>query len=186
MNKKILFNIIGFYLCWWLSIYGAYIGHYYIGPLSVIIFLFVHFYKIVYHKYEFYFLLICLLIGFCIDTFFLRYQIINYEGYLPQNYNVAPLWVAFLWVCFGATIYHSFKWAKTRYTLMGILSAISGPVIYLSAEKIGVLIILKNSNLYLIIIAITWSVFIPLLIILLIPLVFPDLLPYKEPNLKIV
>ena len=51
MNKKILFNIIGFYLCWWLSIYGASIEYYYLGPISVILFLLVHFYKISYHKY---------------------------------------------------------------------------------------------------------------------------------------
>ena len=164
MNKKILFNIIGFYLCWWLSIYGASIEYYYLGPISVILFLLVHFYKISYHKYEFYFLLICFLIGFCIDTFFLRYQIIDYEGYMPQNYNVSPLWVSFLWVCFGATIYHSFKWVKTRYTLMSILSAISGPIIYLSAAKIGVVTILQNSNLYIVIVSITWAVFIPLLV----------------------
>ena len=164
MNKKILFNIVGFYLCWWISIYASNSGFFFIGPIFVMFFLGIHFYKIVYHKYEFYFLLICLIIGFGIDTFFLKYEIINYKGYLPQAYNIAPLWVSFLWVCFGATIYHSFKWVKTRYTLMGILSAISGPLIYLSAAKIGVVTILTTSNTYIVIISITWFIFIPLLI----------------------
>lgn len=164
MNKKIIFNIIGFYFCWWATIYASYLEYYFMGPIFVVLFLGIHFLKIVYHKYELYFLFICLFIGFSIDTFFLKFNIISYKGYLPEVYNIAPMWVSFLWVCFGATIYHSFKWIKTRYLLMAILSAISGPLIYFSAENLEVVTVLSDTNLYIAIISITWFLFIPLLI----------------------
>ena len=63
MNNKTIFNIIGFYLCWWMSIYGAAIEIYYIGPVCVLLFLLVHYLKIIYHENEILFLLICLFVG---------------------------------------------------------------------------------------------------------------------------
>ena len=166
MNKKILFNIFGFYFCWWMSVYGAAVEMYYLGPLSVLLFLFVHLYKIVYHKNEILFLIICFFVGTVIDTLLLRFNVIQYNGLLPLYYEIAPLWVVCLWVCFGATILHSFKWVKGRYLLLSVLSAISGPLIYFSAAKFNTLHFINETSYKIIIISIIWAVFIPLLILI--------------------
>ena len=146
MSKKILFNIFGFYFCWWISIYGASVEIYYLGPLSVLLFLFIHLYKIVYHKNEILFLIICFFVGATIDTLLLRFNVIEYDGFLPYYYDIAPLWVVCLWVCFGATISHSFKWVKRRYLLLSILGAMSGPIIYFSATKFNTLHFINETN----------------------------------------
>ena len=163
INNKILFNIIGFYVCWWISIYAAAKQNYYIGPIFVIIFLFIHIKKVINYNREIFFLLICYLIGFLIDTVFLRSGIIYYNGFLSENYNLAPFWVTGLWVCFGASISHSFKWVKRQYLTLTLLGMMSGPVIYFSASKTGALII--NTNYYyLIIIGICWAFFLPFIV----------------------
>ena len=164
INKKILFNIIGFYICWWGSIFGAANDHFYIGPLFVLLFLFIHFYKIVYHKNEIAYLFICFCFGFIIDTIFLRMNIISYKGYLPDYFNIAPLWVVCLWVCFGATVYHSFSWVRRKYFTMSILGAMFGPLIYYSGAKLESLNFINNANSNIKIVAIAWAILIPLLV----------------------
>jgi len=59
INGKIIFNVIGFYICWWLTIFGTSKGYYFTGPLSVVLFLVIHFYKVTNHKKEDLFLIIC-------------------------------------------------------------------------------------------------------------------------------
>ena len=85
LNKKILFNIVGFYLCWWASIFGAANNYFFIGPIFVILFLFFHFFYVINQKKEIIFILICFFIGLFIDTFFLRFNVIYYKGYFPVS-----------------------------------------------------------------------------------------------------
>ena len=163
MNNKILFNIIGFYICWWVSIYGAIREIYYLGPLVVIVFLSIHALKVISYNSEILFLIVCYLIGFFIDTFFLRLGIIEYNGFLSENYNLAPIWVTFLWVCFGSSISHSFKWVKKQYKFLALLGVVSGPAIYFSASKAGVLLFNLNYY-YLFIVGACWALFLPLIV----------------------
>tara|TARA_Y100000996_G_scaffold380062_1_gene333709 strand:- start:1094 stop:1618 length:525 start_codon:yes stop_codon:yes gene_type:complete len=163
INNKILFNIIGFYICWWISVYAATKEVYYAGPLIVIIFLFIHAFKVISYNTEILFLVICYLIGFLIDTFFLRLGIIEYKGLLPEKYNLAPVWVTCLWVCFGTSISHSFKWVRKQYKFLALLGAISGPIIYFSASKVGALLFNVNYY-YLFVVGLCWSLFLPLIV----------------------
>ena len=163
MSNKILFNIIGFYFCWWISIYAASKENYYIGPVVVIIFLFIHTFKVISYNSEILFLFVCYLIGFLIDTFFLRLGIIEYKGFLSENYQLAPVWVTCLWVCFGSSISHSFKWVKGQYKILALLGAISGPIIYFSASKAGALFFNFNYY-YLLIVCACWSLFLPMIV----------------------
>ena len=52
INGKLIFNVIGFYICWWTTVFSVSKDQYFVGPLSVIIFLVVHFYKVTNHKKE--------------------------------------------------------------------------------------------------------------------------------------
>ena len=163
MTNKILFNIIGFYICWFISIYAAANANYYLGPVSVLIFLLIHIKKIINYNREILFLLICYFIGFFIDTFFLRFGVIEYKGILSSKFNVAPVWVTCLWVCFGTSISHSFRWFKRQYLYLALLGAISGPIIYYSASSSGALNFIVN-NYHLLSVALCWSLFLPLIV----------------------
>jgi len=163
MNSKIVFNIIGFYICWWSTIYGVSIDYYFIGPVVVLIFLTIHLYKIVNHHQENIFLLICFILGLLIETIFLNLDIIIHKGLLTKFY-IAPLWSIMLWVCFGATISHSFKWMSQRYIESSILGALSAPIVYFSFRTFGI-IEFGNSNLITgILVSIIWGISIPLFI----------------------
>ena len=164
VNKKILFNIIGFYLCWWISIFGAANNYFFIGPVFVLFFLFFHFYYVVNQKKEIIFILICFFIGLFIDTCFLRFDVIDYKGTLPDNFNIAPLWVVSLWMCFGSSISHSFKWVKGNYIFLFFLGALSGPIIYASATKLEVLYFNYAIYINLISVSIAWGLFLPLVV----------------------
>ena len=166
INKKILFNIVGFYICWWGSIWGAVNNLFFIGPICVLLFLFIHLFKIVYNKNEILYLFICFILGFILDTIFLRLEIINYKGYLPLEYNLAPLWVVGLWVCFGATVLHSFKWIRRRYITLFILGAICAPIIYLSASRLETLNFVNENFYALSFVSLGWAIFLPFLIFL--------------------
>ena len=164
INKKIIFNILGFYFCWWISIFGASNNYFFIGPFFVMLFLMLHFFYVINQKKEMIFILICFFIGLLVDTFFLRFNIIDYKGYLPDNFNIAPLWVISLWMCFGASISHSFKWVKGNYLLLSILGAVSGPLIYVSATKLEVLYFNYAIYINLISVSIAWGLFLPFVV----------------------
>ena len=164
INKKIIFNISGFYFCWWISIFGAANNYFFIGPFFVMFFLMLHFFYVINQKKEIIFILICFFIGLLVDTFFLRFDVIDYKGYLPDNFNIAPLWVISLWMCFGSSISHSFKWVKGNYFFMSILGAVSGPLIYVSATKLEVLYFNYAIYINLISVSIAWGLFLPLVV----------------------
>ena len=164
INNKKLFNIVGFYLCWWVAILGAANSYFFIGPLFVMFFLFFHFFYVINQKKEIIFILICFFIGLFIDTFFLRFGVIDYKGLLPEKFNLAPLWVISLWMCFGSSISHSFKWVKGNYIFLFFLGAISGPLIYASATKLEVLYFNYSIYINLIIVSIAWGLFLPLVV----------------------
>ena len=63
MKNSIIINVIGFYICWWITIYGAVSKLYYIGPLATLIFIIIHLYKVTNHKKEDIFLVFSFLLG---------------------------------------------------------------------------------------------------------------------------
>ena len=58
MNSKVTFNIIGFYICWWFSIFAAANENYYLGPVLVFIFLKINVLKVINYNHEILFLFI--------------------------------------------------------------------------------------------------------------------------------
>ena len=163
INFKIVFNIIGFYICWWSTIYSVSINYYFIGPLVIFLFLIIHFYRGVNHRKEDIFLLICFILGTIIETTLLNFNIIIHNGILTK-YHIAPLWSIMLWVCFGATLYHSFKWMSQRYIESSILGALLAPIVYFSFRSFGIVEFGNNNLITGVAVSIIWGLFIPLFI----------------------
>ena len=163
INSKTLINVLGFYICWWLCIYGAIQEMYAVGPLSVLIYMVLHFVYLTNNKIEYLYILICFVLGFLIDTIILKLNIIRYSGFLPDNYNVAPLWVVCLWLCFSLSIFHSFKVLQKRYKESLFLGFVSGPLVYYSFSKIEIITISDSYNILFILffIAVLWMFLIP-------------------------
>ena len=163
MKNSIVINVIGFYVCWWLTIYGAISQFYYIGQLATFIFIIIHLNKVTNHKKEDIFLLISFFIGIFIESLLLNLNIIIHKGFLVQ-YNIAPLWSSCLWLCFATTLLHSFKWLSKRYIVSSFLGLFSAPMIYFSMFSLDVIDFGVNKILVILFTSILWAIFIPLFI----------------------
>ena len=163
INKNIVINVIGFYICWWLTVFGAVSELYFIGPLVTLIFVILHLYKVANHKKEDIFLIICFFLGLIIETVLLNFNVIIHKGFLVE-YNIAPLWSIALWVCFGSTLFHSFKWLSRQYFISMLLGLFSAPLIYLSMNAIGIIEFGMNKIHVGLVASFLWGVFIPLFI----------------------
>jgi len=162
MRYNNLINILFFYLCWWLSIYGAINEMYFLGIISVSIYMIFHFSYLSKSYYEYYYIIICFLISFVPDTVLLNLNLISYNGILSTKYNLLPLWALSLWLCFSLSIFHSFSFLKKKYFISSVLGIVSGPVIYYSCSMAEIIAFKANINFILILIAVIWSFLLPL------------------------
>ena len=164
MRYNKIINVLFFYLCWWLSIYGAKNEMYLLGIISVSIYMIFHFIFLTQSYCEYYFIIICFLVSFIFDTIFLNLNLISYNGILPIKYSLLPLWVLSLWLCFSLSIFHSFSFLQKKYFRTSVLGIISGPVIYYSCSIAEIIVFKANINFILILIAVIWSFLLPLYI----------------------
>ncbi len=165
-NYKVLINLLGFYVCWWLSVYGAIQTNYFLGPKSLIIYMVFHFIILVEDKIEYVYILICLILAFCFDTILLKLNFIEYNGFLSENYHIAPLWIVSLWISFSLSIFHSSNILQKNYKKSMVLGMLSGPFIYLSFSKMGIIKLLYSPFSILLLISISWMCIIPLYVYL--------------------
>ncbi len=163
MKNSIIINVIGFYICWWLTIYGAVSQFYYLGPLATFIFIIVHLNKVANHRKENIFLLISFFLGIFIESLLLNLNIIIHKGIFVK-YNIAPLWSVSLWLCFATTLLHSFKWLSKRYIISSLLGILSAPMIYFSMYSLGVIEFGVSKIFVILFTSILWGVFVPLFI----------------------
>ena len=163
INKNIVINVIGFYICWWLTVLGAISGFYFIGPLVTLFFVVLHLYKVANHKKEDIFLLISFFLGLFIETLLLNLDIIIHKGILVK-YNIAPFWSVSLWLCFATTLLHSFKWLSKRYLTSSLLGILSAPMIYFSMQSMDVVTFGVDKIIVIIFTSFLWGLFFPLFI----------------------
>tara|TARA_Y100000590_G_C15566106_1_gene956668 strand:- start:418 stop:939 length:522 start_codon:yes stop_codon:yes gene_type:complete len=164
MNNKIIINLTGFYICWWVSIYGAIKEIYYLGLLFLFFYMIIHFKYISFHESEYLYIIISFLLGFAIDTVLLNIGLIDYKGFLPEKYNLSPMWAITLWMCFGLSIFHSFQWIQKKYLIAMLLGMVSGPIIYYSCLKGDIIKFNYPLLNVLVIISFLWSIILPLFV----------------------
>jgi len=162
MNYKNILNIIGFYLCWWICIYGAINEKYFLGISVLFVYTIFHFIFLSNSYIEYYYMLICFFLSFISDSFFMYCNFISYKGYMPIQFNIIPFWTLSLWLCFSLSIFHSFSFLRKKYLFASILGVISGPIIYYSISKVGLIIFLIDQSSMLLIISLVWALFLPL------------------------
>ena len=144
MNKNKLFLFInGFsiYFYWWFCFWGASINKYYIGPSIAIVYFIFHFSRIDDKAKELKMMLFCTIYGFILESLFYYTGFIDYKGILPQNLSIVPIWVLILWSGYALTVFHSFKWIYKKYLVSFLLGGFFAPLIYLSGNRIGCIIL---------------------------------------------
>jgi len=162
-----IYNILGFKVCWWACVLGAVSNQKYLGPLLVLVFLFIHLYIMSneLRKSEILLLLVAGIYGTSVDTIFLNFNLLSYEGSYNNITYIAPLWITAMWIGFTATLNHAFKKIIDKYFIQIILGMIFGPVAYITGNGLGAIIFNPeyNQNFILFIIAVVWGLSFPLL-----------------------
>jgi len=136
-NKFNIFNIISFYIYWYLCILGPSKDSYYIGPTIALIYFVIHFIYVKNKTDDFKIFFMCGILGVLFESILYYSGFIEYKGLLVDKFHIVPFWVIILWLGFGLTLLHSFKWILGKYTISSILGGLITPLIYLSAHNIN-------------------------------------------------
>ena len=157
-NKFNIFNIVSFYVYWYLCILGPSRDSYYIGPIVALIYFSLHFIYVKNKLNNFKIFMMCGVLGIFFESVLYYSGFIHYRGILVDKFNIIPLWVVILWLGFGLTLLHSFRWILGKYTTSLILGGTITPLFYLSAHKINSIVL--NYNLFhsYVILAILWAI----------------------------
>jgi hypothetical protein len=112
---------------------------------------------------DFQLMLVALLIGLILDTTWVKLDWIKFAPDFALS-GRAPLWILLLWAGLALTINHSLAWLQSRLLLAGVLSALSCPLSYLGAARLGAVDIVTESWLWAVVLSLSWAVSIPLLL----------------------
>jgi hypothetical protein len=151
---KNIINFVLFQMLWVACVLGA--ANRIIWPAIAILFAMLLIYSVptLRVKNDFLFILICLLLGFILDSLLAFFNFIDYSFDYGFS-HIAPLWILFLWVGFALTLNHSMAWLfkniKTGYLLM----ALGPPLSYISADRLGAVII-SNMVLTSLLVSVSW------------------------------
>ena len=162
MNIKQIFNILGFQISWWICVLSANSHMIYLGPMAMVLFLFIHFWKIAMNYNEIKLIVIFGIAGTIIDTIFMFSGILSYNGLYSENIMIAPLWITAMWCGFSATINHSMAWLNEKWNLSFLLGLIFGPLSYLTGEKFGAIVFFVDMKIIIMVLAVVWGISIPL------------------------
>lgn len=107
------------------------------------------------------YLVIIALMGTAVDSTLGGFGVLDFRGHW-----LCPLWLTGLWMTFATTIHYSLSWLKERLILGSILGAAGGPASYYAGAQFGALQIGPDTVANLMILALIWSVLVPLMLYL--------------------
>lgn len=104
---------------------------------------------------EFKFILVAGLIGLALDMTLIKSGILIWGGIMP------PVWMSCLWLLFGATVGHSFKWFERHLLLSFFFAGMFAPLSYLAGTRLTSVGLQDPQAISLVIIGAAWSILFP-------------------------
>lgn len=154
------FNYIALQIMWLLCVSLGSKGYLLWPSVCFALFLILHFLLSPYKKSDLFLCVLAVLGGVFFDTLW------SYSGLIRYGENtihpIAPIWIVYLWAAFALTLNHSMAWLKKNYILAIVFSALSGPITFFAASKVGDIEFIKLPTAS-ILLAITWGIFVPAL-----------------------
>ena len=154
-------NFIVFQVAWLSSVIGGAQQMPWLGPLTVMIALGLHFRAARYPFEELLLIISCALIGASFDSLLVAAGWVTYKSGLFSSF-LAPYWIITMWMLFGTTLNVSMRWLRGKPRLAAFFGAYGGPAAYLAGQGLGG-IILTNQVAALIALAVGWAVIMPIL-----------------------
>ncbi len=160
----LLANIVAFQAVWAGAIVGAANSTPWLGVGAAAAVLAGHLWAVSNRRQELHLALLTALIGFSADSLFAATGLLQYSSGQVTSW-LGPVWIVGLWVAFGTTLNVTFRWLQNRRALASVLGAVSGPMSYLAASKIGA-VSFADTTLAMISLSATWAVLLPTLLAL--------------------
>ena len=162
MIKSIkIYDLIGFKICWVTCAFCTQWDQPYLGSLITLIFILLHLFIVQFNSRDIQIIFIASILGFIIDTLFFQFNLIQYQGGILANFQVAPLWIISMWAGFAITLLYTLDHIKNKYFTSSLLGIIGGPLSYSAGVEIGSITINYSFSYFLL--AICWGVVVPLL-----------------------
>jgi len=157
----LLVNFAVFEIAWMSSVIGAAQQMPWLGPVSVLIALVLHFRAARKPIEELLLVISCALIGAGFDSMLVAAGWVTYNAGLFSDF-VAPYWIITMWMLFATTLNVSMRWLRGKPKLAALLGFYGGPASYIAGQQLGG-IVLINQAAALVALAIGWAVMMPIL-----------------------
>ena len=158
--NRVFANFLFFQIGWWSCVLGAAHGRPWLGPVVVVPLLAYHLSTGANRRGEILFLLVVALVGTTMDSLLAFFGVVSYRGGFG---TLAPVWITALWLIFGTTLHVSMSWLAGRPGLALILGALSGPITYLGAARLGAVEITDSLRGW-VVLGLAWGFALPFLL----------------------
>ncbi len=163
-HTSVAANIVLFQVGWFACVLGAAQGHPWIGAVAAAVIVGWHVWRAAQPPQEFNLIVSVIILGTLWDSLLVMLGWISYtSGTLIAG--AAPYWIVALWALFATSLNVSLRWLKQRLPWAALLGAISGPLSYWAASRLGAAHFVEP--LYIVpALAIGWALIMPALMLL--------------------
>jgi hypothetical protein len=159
-----ILNFIMFQAGWFACVLGAANGMSWLGIVVVSLLVIIHVAMARQRLAELALLVTVGLLGFLWENFVASRGLLVFESAARAG-NLAPYWMAALWVIFATTLNLSLAWLKYRKFIAAILAAVAGPLAYFAGMRLGALEI-PELMAGMVVLAAGWAMLFPLSLLL--------------------
>ena len=156
---KLIINAVLFQAGW----FACVLGGNNVAMIATALILFVHLTWIGSWNKEKQLLAITFLLGCTIDSFLGNLNILQFSTHPDDTGRLLPIWLACLWLLFATTLRHSLDWFRNHRLLGALFGFFGGPLSYFAGSKLANVTLAQPTWQTLGILAIIWSINIPLL-----------------------
>ena len=155
-KKFISFNILGYQLIWFLTVWCVQNNMYLYPLISTVLYLVIHFLISEHKRRDLIILLGISIIGSIVDSLLLTFEVFQVTSTQPLFISI-PYWLISIWIAFSLLIPYSLNWITTHKITAIMAGAIFGPLAYLSAIKFTILTT-SNTTSSLVVLSIIWAI----------------------------
>jgi Protein of unknown function (DUF2878) len=160
-NIQVIINFVLFQAAWFACVLGAANQQPYLGVIVTLLTLAWHLKTASKPIKALKLLGFTLLIGAIFDQCLLSFNLMQYQAHGWQT-SIVPIWILALWLGFASALNVSLRWMRGKKLLMLLFGAIGGPLAYLSAEKLGAVVIQKPLGF--VVLSVGWAILTLLLV----------------------
>ena len=156
-----IINVILFQVSWFACVLGAANSLPYMGIIVTAGILAWHLIQAKAPKAELWLMGSALALGASFDQALLSFNLVNYMHH-GWSSSVVPVWILALWLGFSIILNVSLRWMRSLHLVAILFGFVGGPLAYLSAEKLGAVVILSNFSY--VTLALGWAIITPILL----------------------